>query len=70
MGLVMGTVGLPGQVPLPDLPLYASSNIARNANPGSFMAYQIFVAILLTGLIGAFFDLYFPIMNLQASNQE
>jgi hypothetical protein len=38
--------------------------------PGSFEAYSHFAGIQPTGLIGAFFDTYFPIINLRASNQE
>ena len=42
--------------------------IALNANWGSFEAYLNFEEILMTGLIGAFFDTYFPITGLRASN--
>jgi len=66
----MGTVGLLGQVPYQTFPSTHLQILPGMRIRGSFMAYQIFVAILLTGLIGAFFDLYFPIMNLRASNQE
>jgi len=41
-------------------------NIARNQNQDSFKVYSNFEEILMTGLIGAFFDTYSPIFDIRA----
>jgi len=45
-------------------------NIARNQNQGSFMTYSNFEEILMTGLIGTFFNTYSQIIEIMKSNQE
>jgi len=55
---------------LHDLIIFPISKNPRNMNMGSFYAYPHFTGVLQTGLIGAFFILFFRITDHPAQNPK
>jgi hypothetical protein len=59
-----------GEISFLDLLFHHVPNRAQNGNQGLILAYPLFWRFMVTGLMGAFLILYFPITGIRAWNQK